>query len=450
MAFHDVSEAIALGVKMNHMANHDQLTDLPNRILLHDRISQAIKIAKETQTITGLLLIDIDRFMLLNDAVGHYAGDKVIQLMADRLRRFEGASSTLARIGGDEFVLLVPNLNNYREINSIAAGIVEAFRAPFELDGKHYKLTVSIGVSLYPIDADSEEEMMRHADVAVYRAKEQGRDQHSFFSNELEAKLLQHHRTEIILRHAIEHDTLEVHFQPQIDLQTQQIIAAEALVRLRHNNKYISPIEFIPIAEDIGLINKLGQQVLRKSCDMAYHWLQAGYPLKVAVNIAAKQFANPNFYQEVLATLNQTQLPHQYLELELTESALMNDFDETRTLLNQFKAANISISIDDFGTGYSSLSYLKFFDVHILKIDQSFVFDMLDDEQSLSIVKAIISLASALGLTIIAEGIETKAHCTKLLELGCDIGQGYYFSKPVPSTDFERLLTKNEKVKYDH
>ncbi|XQW84859.1 two-component system response regulator [Thalassotalea piscium] len=448
IVFHDISEAIAMAVKMNHMANHDQLTDLPNRVLLHDRITQSLKMAQSNDSVIALLLIDIDRFMFLNDLVGHYSGDRIIKLLAQRLQQFETAPSTLARIGGDEFVLLIPGINQYTEVDHIANEIVEAFRQPFILNDKKYKLTVSVGISLFPFDADSEESMMRHADVAMYRAKEQGRDQHCFFSSELEINLQQRHNIETLLRHAIEQDELEVHFQPQFNLNNSKIIAAEALVRLKYNDTYIPPLEFIPIAEDIGLINKLGEQVLFKSCQLAYQWKQAGHPIKIAVNISAQQFSNPQFYSQVMRILEKTKLPSTLLELEVTETALMHDFDETKLLLDKFRLANISISLDDFGTGYSSLSYLKFFDVHILKIDQSFIFDMLEDEQSLSIVKAIISLATALGLTIIAEGIETEAHSKMLQDLGCHLGQGYYFSRPLSSEQFQKLLFTTEKATY--
>ena len=254
------------------------------------------------------------------------------------------------------------------------------------------------------------------------------------------------HRIEIILREAIEADSLEVHFQSQIDITSKKVVAAEALVRLNNQGEYMSPLTFIPLAEDMGLINKLGYQVLVKSCQAAQHWHQLGFPIKVTVNIAAKQFSNPDFYDEVLTVLEQTKLASRYLELEVTESALMHDFDETKLLLDKFRCAGISIAIDDFGTGYSSLSYLKFFDVNILKIDQSFVFDMLKNKQNLSIVKAIISLAKALDLIIIAEGIETAAHAKALTELGCHIGQGYFYSKPIPNADFERYLIAHQKT----
>lgn len=443
IVFHDVSEAVAMAVKMNHIANHDQLTDLPNRVLLHDRITTSINIAQTNQSAIALLLIDIDRFMLINDSVGHYEGDRIIQMMAKRLVKFKAAASTLARIGGDEFVLLVPNINKYTDVDNIAENIVEAFRAPFVINDQEYKLTVSIGISLYPFDANSEERMMRHADVAMYRAKEQGRDQHCFFSNELETTLLQRHNIETVLREAIKTDALEVHFQPQIDLSNGKIVAAEALARLKHQGSYIPPLDFIPVAEEVGLINRLGEQVLLKSCQTAYRWQAAGHRIKVAVNIAPKQLSSPEFYDQVIDILSKTKLPAKYLELEVTESALMHDLEATKLLLQRFRQAGISIAIDDFGTGYSSLSYLRLFNVHTLKIDQSFVFDMLEDEQSLSIVKAIIGLANALSLTIIAEGIETEKHSLSLTELGCDIGQGYFYSKPLIASNFEQLLLNN-------
>lgn len=440
VVFHDVSEAIAMAAKMNHIANHDPLTDLPNRILLHDRISQGIQSTQLHNELLALILIDADHFLYLNDSAGHYTGDLVIQKMAQRLAKHAAAPATLARIGGDEFVIVMPNLSELTEVDDLANALLTAFNQPFVIDNKEHKLSVSIGISLYPDDAKDEETLMRHADVAMFRAKEQGRNQHCYFSKELERKLVNRHSIENILRHAINKQTLELHYQPQYDLISGRITGAEALVRLPHQGQYLSPVKFIALAEENGMIHELGRLVLASACLMAKQLKEQNQQMRISVNIAARQFSQQRFFSETMAIINQTGADPNYLELELTESALMHDHEETRLLLEKFSNLGLSIAIDDFGTGYSSLSYLKYFNVNILKIDQSFVFDMLNDKQSLSIVKAIISMAHAMELNLIAEGIESRKHAEKLIELGCATGQGYYFNKPLAAQQFLALL----------
>ncbi|WP_428636703.1 EAL domain-containing protein [Shewanella sp.] len=441
MVFHDCSESVAMSLKMSHLANHDQLTDLPNRILLHDRVNHACAVADSYNMSVALLLIDIDHFKYLNDSLGHSYGDQVIKQVAKRLQSLIDPNATLGRIGGDEFILLLPSLTSTSQVDSIATDIVHSLNTPFRIEGQEYTLSASVGISIYPSDALRPEELMTHVDAAMYRAKDLGRNRFCYFSEDLERELLKRHKLITLVRNAIDTESIEVYLQPKVDLQTQEIIGAEALARLRDpSGKLISPLDFIPLAEETGLINQLGEIILKKSCVAAKAWQDRGRPMQVAVNIAAKQFTNPNFCDEVAKVLEETGLLSRYLELEVTESALMYDFDEALSVLNTLSALGLTIAIDDFGTGYSSLSYLKFFPVNTLKIDQSFVKDMFEDDQSLDIVRAVIRLGKSLKLKLIAEGIENSKQLEKLIELECEQGQGYLFSKPLPPNEFDSLL----------
>ncbi|WP_299270612.1 EAL domain-containing protein [uncultured Psychrosphaera sp.] len=447
MVFHDVSEAMALAMKMSHLANYDQLTDLPNRILLQDRLTVAIQTAARQNHKVATLLLDIDNFKYLNDSIGHLLGDQLICKMARRIQQLLPPAFTLARLGGDEFVILMNEIPSIEAALSLASDLVTAMHQPFMLDDKPYNVSASVGVSVYPDDAKDAEELIRHADVAMYSAKQEGRNRFCFFSGDLEESLLQRHALELKLRHAIENDELIVVYQPKFNLKTKNIVGAEALVRMvDENNQLISPVEFIPIAEDSGLIVPLGNQVLLKACTQSAKWLKEGMPISVSVNVAAAQFADPDLEAIIIEVLNQTQLPPHYLELEITETALMGDINETQTKLSVLKGLGINISIDDFGTGYSSLSYLKKFNVDIMKIDMSFVIDMLNNTHDYEIVKTIILLGQSLSLTLIAEGVETEEQAQALMELGCGIGQGYLYSKPLRKKEFMTFLesaTKN-------
>ncbi len=441
IVFHDVSESVAMAVKMSYLANHDQLTGLPNRVLLHDRLQHACKISLAKGMSVAVLLIDVDHFKYINDSLGHHNGDILINQVGKRLESVVDPNSTLARVGGDEFILVLPEVSNHNVVEQCAKSIVHGMQEPFHLEGKEYKLTVSVGISLNPTDATTEESLMRHSDVAMYRAKQQGRNCYCYFSEDLEAEQLKRHEVESLLRVALDRDALEMHFQPQIELSTGRLFGAEALVRIRDNEgQLVSPLQFIPLAEEIGLIHQLGEQVLMKSCLAAKSWRAAGSLLRVSVNVSALQFANPGFCDLVANILEKSGLSSEYLELEVTESALMLDFDQAKKTLRQLSSMGVSIAIDDFGTGYSSLSYLKLFSVHVLKIDQSFVRDMLSDSQSLDIVRTIVNLAKSLNMTLIAEGIEEEGQKRKLLELGCEMGQGYFYSRPLPEKNFAKYL----------
>lgn len=441
IVFRDISEAVAMSVKMSHLANYDQLTNLPNRVLLHDRIEQSFRAALHSNRSIALFLIDVDNFKYLNDKLGHHTGDIIIKQIARRLESLVDPNATLSRIGGDEFVVLIPHIRSSGKADSVAMNIVSTLSHPFMINDIDYNITVSIGVSLGPKDANSPEQLITQADAAMFRAKDNGRNQYCFYSDEIEQRLTKRHKLEKLIREAVANNKVEVFYQPKVNLNTGDIVGAEALVRLRGDNgELLSPASFIPLAEETGLINELGNEVLKQSCQDAKRWNELGYPIKVAVNVAAKQFSNDGFYDFVAETIESSCLQSRYLELEVTESALMHDYDKIQALLSDLSQLGLSIAIDDFGTGYSSLSYLKMFPVDVLKIDQSFVNDMLEDNQSLDIVIAVIQLAQSLNLQIVGEGIELKEQGEKLIELGCEVGQGYFYSKPLSKDEFERLL----------
>ncbi len=441
VVFHDVSESMALALKMSHLANHDALTNLPNRVLLYDRIEQALKRAEQLHHKSALLLIDLDNFKYINDSIGHNLGDLLIKQASERLSSICTAGTTLARLGGDEFVLVLQEMWSVEEVSVFASQVHSQFQQAFVLEDKKYQMAVSIGVSIYPDDAQTIEMFMRHADVAMFKAKSEGRNRTSFFSEELEQQIIHRHQLELLLRDTLANQQLHVHYQPKLCLKTGKLLGAEALARLKNQEgRWVSPVEFIPLAEETGLIAELGQQVLRQACEECLSWRQLGFQVPVSVNIAAAQFANPLLVKQINSMMTELQMPASLLELEVTESALMLDVSKTQSMLSQLKAAGICISIDDFGTGYSSLSYLKKFQVDVLKIDKSFVQEMLTDKGDMEIVKAVISLAQSMNLQLIAEGIEQEAEKDKLLELGCQMGQGYFFSKPLSAEDFKTYL----------
>ncbi|OZG71815.1 two-component system response regulator [Hahella sp. CCB-MM4] len=441
IVFHDVSEAIAMSVKMSHLANHDQLTDLPNRILLHDRLEYACKLAKYTNKKVATFLIDIDHFKYINDTLGHSIGDQLIKQVAGRISRMIHANCTLARVGGDEFLLLVPNFEHLEDVQTVASNVTGAMHKPFTLGGHEYNVSVSVGVSVFPDDATDQETIMRHADVAMYRAKQEGRNRYCFFSDELEQQLMERHHLEIQLREIIAKNRIEVFFQSKVRLSDGAVVGVEALARMpAEGGGYISPLEFIPLAEETKLIVPLGQQILLKACRYAVRWKEIGKEIPVSVNVASAQFAESNFVETVENALKESTLAPHLLELEVTETALMDDTEKAQSTLAILSDRGIKVALDDFGTGYSSLSYLKKFRMDVLKIDQSFVRDMLTDNNDYDIVKTIVSLASSMDLELVAEGVETEGHVKALMALGCPVGQGYLFSKPIPADEFEKYL----------
>lgn len=438
IVFHDVSEARAMAVKMTHLAQHDPLTNLPNRILLRDRTEQALKKAQRHNTQVAMLLLDIDHFKTINDTHGHLTGDHLLQEIAKRLTGVLRSGDTLCRQGGDEFIVLLTDFDDSTHIAEFASRLQNIFSEPWQVADKSFELSMSMGISIYPDDSQDMDSLHRHADAAMYTAKQQGRNRYQFFSNEIENRLRTHMALEAHLRNALSANVFEVFYQPKVDARTNSIVGAEALVRWRNNNELIFPDAFISLAEETGLIIPLGKLVLQKACTQAKIWADQGFQLQVAINVSAVQF-NDEFVQTVAEVLALTGANSQQIELEITESLLVNDVNAS-TIINELQHLGVRIALDDFGTGYSSLSYLKRFPLDVLKIDQSFVRNMLDDEVDISIVKAIVQMATGLKLRLIAEGVETREHVQVLLGMGCHIMQGYFYSRPVPLEEMNKLL----------
>ncbi|WP_420266310.1 EAL domain-containing protein [Candidatus Magnetominusculus dajiuhuensis] len=429
--------------KLEYMANNDALTGLPNRILFFDRLGHEIKSSTRYGYMLGVLYIDIDNFKLINDTMGHDAGDKLIKSIADRLLKSIRESDTVSRMSGDEFTVILSNVSNVNQIETVSNKLLASLKEPYDVNGQTHTLTASIGISVFPSDSNSAGELLKHADTAMSHAKNAGKDICLLFNPEMDEALNQRIALEKELRFAIERDELVVHYQPQIDISTGRIIGAEALVRWQHPQKgLLYPDKFITIAEDTGLIIPLGEQVLYKSCKQNIAWQNEGLPpIVVAVNVSTTQISwNYDLADMVFDVLDKTKMPPGYLELEITESFCMQNVDSTVSMLHRFNAKGIQVAIDDFGTGYSSLSYLKHLPFKKLKVDRSFVNEITKNQDDLTIVKTIIDMSHNLRLKVIAEGVETAEQLEILRALGCDEVQGYLFSKPVTAEKFAALL----------
>ncbi|PKM80088.1 MAG: hypothetical protein CVU89_15110 [Firmicutes bacterium HGW-Firmicutes-14] len=430
---------------LRHISTHDELTGLPNRIVFYEDLSYALMEAKKKQLMAALLFIDLDRFKLVNDIIGHMMGDQILKSIAFRLSRSIRRSDLIARIGGDEFGLILNGIMRIEDIPGIGQKITDSLREPVQVAGREFTITASIGIAVYPVHGDDADTLLKHADTAMYKAKEHG-DNYQIYSAAMSEEDFELLATESALRKALENSEFVVHYQPQINTVTGEIIGVEALVRWQHPEKgIIPPAEFIPMAEETGLIIPLGEWVLRTACAQNKMWQAAGYPpMRVTVNLSARQFQQGNLVETVLGTLEETGLDPEWLELEITESIAMQDINYTMSVLNNLRNRNVRIAIDDFGTGYSSFSYLKNFPSHTLKIDRSFVKDVTTDNDDAAITKAIIALAQNLKLKVIAEGVETEEQLAFLKEQNCDQIQGYLFSRPVSAESFTELLkTRN-------
>lgn len=428
--------------QIRHMAHHDALTELPNRMLLHDRIGQAIAQAERNREVLALLFIDLDRFKTVNDSLGHPVGDRLLKTIAGRLVSCTRGSDTIARIGGDEFVVLLGALKEPEDARHVAQKVLDALSEPVTVDGHELKVTPSVGICAYPHDGADVETLMRNADTAMYHAKQMGRNNYQFFTQAMNDAAQQRLVMENDLRHAVERGEFALHYQPQLDVRTGAVIGLEALVRWNHPQRgLVPPADFVAAAEETGLIGQIGEWVLRQACAQARAWHNAGYPqLLVSVNCSAQQFQRDGFVETVGRILRETGLPVSRLALEITESVIIQHPEEVMARFRALDDMGVRISIDDFGIGYSSLSYLKRFAVHQLKIDQSFVRDIHSDPDDAAIVSAVIAIAHSLGLEVVAEGVETAEQLAFLRSLGCDAAQGYYFSKPLPAEEFSRLL----------
>ena len=440
----DISSIKKSQSRLDFLAHHDHLTGFANRLLFNARLKHAIDQARRSNQKVSVMLMDLDRFKDINDSLGHSAGDELLKLLAVRLRLCLREEDTLARLGGDEFIFLVEDLENLDEIELIAQKIQDIFIEPFLLGTSEVIVTASMGISLYPDNGDSVAELVKTADIAMYKAKQRGKNCFAFYNEDFN----KYHDSRLVMatqmRLALTNDEFIVHYQPQVCLKTGNITGVEALIRWQHPEKgLIPPMQFIPLAEETGFIEKLGEWVLYESCRQCKAWQQQGYDyLTLAVNLSARQFMFSNITATIKSVLKKTGLDASFLELEITESGLMDQADKVMDTLNGLKSIGVKLSIDDFGTGYSSLSYLKRFPIDKLKIDRSFVMDLPQDEQDAAIAKSIIVLGKSLKLTVIAEGVETEAQREFLMSEGCDEMQGYLFSKPVAADDLEELLKK--------
>ena len=443
----DVTDSKRYQDELEHQSTHDMLTNLPNRNLLKDRIAQGISYANRyKQTLMAVAFIDLDNFKFINDSLGHQAGDQVLKMVSARLNKCLRSSDTAARMGGDEFVLIL--FEDPDDINTAAASIIAILQRciveialPYRIGTHEFFITCSIGYALVPEDGDTVEVLLKNADMALYRAKGHGRNNIQRYIPELNEKVIQRLALDNDLRRALENDEFFLCYQPQIALNSRRIIGMEALIRWQHPQRgLISPAEFIPIAEEVGLIVPIGNWVLRTACAQAKAWQDAGLPpIKLSVNLSARQFMQPDLAVSIRLILAQTGFSAAHLELELTESLIMHNAELFIATLRSLKEVGIELAIDDFGTGFSSLSYLKRFPIDRLKIDQSFIRDIVTDTDSAAISQAVITLGHSMGLKVIAEGVETSEQMDFLQTNRCDEIQGFYYSKPLPVEEFQKF-----------
>jgi diguanylate cyclase (GGDEF)-like protein/PAS domain S-box-containing protein len=434
----DITDRKAYEEKIRYQATHDALTGLPNRNLLQDRLEQALLNAGRSGDMVAVAFIDLDQFKFINDSLGHQVGDELLKEVGTRLRSCMRASDTVARQGGDEFVIVLANHKDGKAVDDTIRRVIEEISAPWMAKDLELRVTCSVGVAVYPTDGNTVETLLRHADSAMYKAKEVGRNNFQYFSADLNLNATERLAMLNSLRYALANDEFVLHYQPKVNLRSGKLVGAEALVRWnRPGRGMVPPGEFIPLAEDSGLIIDIGAWVLRTACSQNMAWQMAGYPaLTTSVNLSPSQLMRDDIVDVVACALTSTGLAPHLLELEITETVVMRDVDKSLDKLVQLKKLGIRISIDDFGTGYSSLSYLKRLPVDILKIDRSFVNDIATDQDDAAIVKAVISLAHILNLDVVAEGVETEDQRCFLMQNGCDLGQGYHFSRPLPAADF--------------
>jgi diguanylate cyclase (GGDEF)-like protein/PAS domain S-box-containing protein len=445
MVFHDVSAAQAMTLKMSYLAQHDSLTDLPNRVLLNDRLAEAvIALSGRRRRELAVLVLDLDRFKHINDSLGQVAGDHLLQSVARRLLACVRSSDIVSRLGGDEFGILLWDVRHAQEAATAADKILRALREPHIIDGHELHVTGSIGIVTYPDDGTDADTLMKKADFAMYHAKDAGRDNYQFFKSAMNIRAMERQAFEDNLHYAIERQQLLLYYQPKIDLNSGAIIGVEALIRWDHPQRgLVTPGQFIAIAEECGSIVPIGRWVLREACRQARAWQAAGLPpTSVAINVSSVELRDSGFVSGIRDILRETGLEPRYLELELTETAFMDDSRSAMQVLKDLKNIGVVLTLDDFGTGYSSLSYLKRFPIDSIKIDQSFVRDLASQEGSPGVVIAVIGLGKSLDMRVVAEGVETREQLEILREHGCNEGQGYYFSRPVPAVELPKLLQR--------
>jgi diguanylate cyclase len=442
MVFHDVSSARELSLRMSYLAEHDSLTDLPNRMLLNDRLNRAIVLAQRHRQRLAVLFLDVDRFKHINDSVGHVIGDRLLQSLAQRLLSCVRNSDTVSRQGGDEFVILLSEMMHTADAALIADKLLLALSEPHRIDHHNLEITVSIGIATYPHDGTDAETLLKRADFAMYHAKDSGRNNYRFFEPKMNVRAVERQSLENDLRHAMERQEFALHYQPKINLHSGAITGVEALIRWHHPQRgLVLPAQFIPIAEECGFIVPIGHWVLREACRQAKLWQNAGLPAtRVALNVSTVELRAKDFLAGVRKILLETGLDPIHLELELTETFLMQDATTTSAVLRAINELGVRLALDDFGTGYWSLSHLKRFPIDTLKIDQSFVRNITTDTDDASIVGAVISMGKSLQMRVVAEGVETPQQLAFLRDHNCPEGQGYYFSRPVLAEEFTKFL----------
>ncbi len=447
LVFRDVTEKRKLIQQMAHQANHDPLTGLPNRILFNDRLKQAVAQQTQTGKKLAVMVMDLDRFKQVNDLLGHAAGDRLLIEVGRRLKQKVKMGDTVARLGGDEYTVLVNNIENEERAAVVAQELLITFREPFVCEGQQLHVTASLGIAICPSDGDDVQKLMKHADTAMYQAKEMGGNVFQLFTKTLNERVLHRINMENSLRQAIERRELVLFYQPKVNVETWQIIGFEALIRWEHPERgLISPAEFIPLAEETRLILPIGEWVLEQACLQQTSWLRQGYgAISVAVNLSPYQFGKKGLLDQISHIVQETGADPELLELEITESAAMMDVDYTINTLYDLQRLGFKITVDDFGTGHSSLNYLKQFPINALKIDRSFVRDLPANQKDAAIVSSIIALAKNLNLSVIAEGVESRAQISRLKKAGCVDMQGFFFSRPLPPEDFQSVLTRQKK-----
>jgi len=435
----DITEQRLLDEKIHQLAYYDSMTGLPNRTLLMDRFVVAAAAAQRKNRNVAVFFLDLDNFKTINDTLGHSYGDELLMKVGDKLKSKLRRSDTLARLGGDEFIILQANVKSRDEVHRLAERMMEIFKHPWMLDHREFYVTASIGISVYPDDGSDLQELMKNADAAMYRAKETGRNNCQVYTPELNLRIMERLRIENYLRKATDRDEFVLYYQPQIDLKTGKVVCAEALIRWSNPTiGWIMPDSFIQIAEEIGLINNIGEWVLQTACRQLHKWHTEGFnDLKISVNLSAKQFQQANLVDKVGRIIKETQVKAEWLELEITESVAMHDLEHTINIMERFREMGIGVSLDDFGKGYSSLNYLKLLPITNLKIDKTFIHGITGNSKQAKIAKALISLAHSMDLTVTAEGVENRTQLEFLKNEGCDIAQGYLFSKPELAGDLK-------------
>ena len=440
----DISARKTAEERVQYLANHDEMTGLPNRVLFGQLLNVGVSNCNRYQKKMAVLFVDLDRFKQINDSMGHDAGDELIKKMSGRFKRCVRASDVVARLGGDEFVILLQGIREKDQIKAVAENVLKQAAKPIEIRDNECRVSASVGIAVYPDHAKDEKELMKNADMAMYKAKEKGKNSFEFFTNTLQADIIEQINIESCLRGALDKNELELAYQPKVDTRTCKIIGVEALLRWNSPELGpVSPVRFIPIAEEIGVIMNLGKWVLQKACWQNIKWMKEGKkPTPIAVNLSAKQFSDPDLIPYISDLLRNTGLDPSLLELEITETMVMDNVEESKKYLMQLKKLGLKISVDDFGTGYSSLAHLKRFPIHTIKIDRSFIMDMHNNPEDQAITKAIITMGKTLGLNILAEGVENREQHEMLIQDGCDQIQGYYFSKPVFCEELEPIIEK--------